>query len=38
MSFTTWFRENVVSDTHDEPVGQLDRLNGVGTEGKDGDR
>ena len=36
MSFTTWLRENVVSDTHHEPVGRLDRINGVGYSEDDG--
>jgi hypothetical protein len=26
----------LVAEGHDEPVGQIDRLNGVGTDAKDG--
>ncbi len=38
MSIKTALLSILVAEGHDEPVGQLDRLDGVGAEGKDGDR
>jgi hypothetical protein len=38
MSLKDTLYRLLVAEGHDEPVGQLDRLDGVGTESKDGDR
>jgi hypothetical protein len=38
MSLKDTLYRLLVAEGHDEPVGQLDRLDGVGVEAKDGDR
>lgn len=38
MSLKDALYRTLVAEGHDEPVGQLDRLDGVGAEDKGGDR
>jgi len=38
MSLKSKILSVLVAEGHDEPVGQLDRLDGVGVEAKDGDK
>lgn len=38
MSLKTKILDVLIAKDHDEPVGNLDRLDGVGTEAKDGEK